>query len=188
MWNSPLLAYRTQKPHPAQTGQSQIPQSCLYQPAWEYTTWGGEWAVVGLCLGRHFQVQSSTFQGRKASPTSDYTFLFASSQIPLFLSSLSLFFFSLIKDMQILLWVTAAVLSFISSQRRWSLRDCLHVPWLTCWIISTPKSWGCVGDNIITSFLQPCVLRQLGNDPTRKHSESVIWSWTFLKLRSTSNL
>lgn len=95
MWNSPLLAYRTQKPHPAQTGQSQIPQSCLYQPAWEYTTWGGEWAVVGLCLGRHFQVQSSTFQGRKASPTSDYTFLFASSQIPLFLSSLSLFFFFL---------------------------------------------------------------------------------------------
>lgn len=135
--DSLLPKRRLQKAHLAQTRLSQIPPPLLAYISLQGNIARGE--ERGLCPGRHFQVQSSTSRVRKASPTSEYASpLGCSLIIPPFFRSWSFFFISfLIKDMQTLLWVTAAAVGVSSHQQEqhWvsvcisALRDCLHVPW-----------------------------------------------------------
>lgn len=97
----------------------------------------------GLCPGRHFQVQSSTSQVRKAAPTSEYAFFFFFSSSWLFpnhptlLHLLILFHYYYFSPDQG--YAKAAVSHGCCSRRFISqprlsvcisaVRDCVHTPW-----------------------------------------------------------
>lgn len=107
--NSLLLQGRLPKAHLAQPRLRQIRPPLLAHISLQ----GNSGEERGLCPGRHCQVQSSTSQVRKASPTSEYAFFvlfcFPSWLFPNYptLLQLLIFFiiiiFLLIKDMQTLL-------------------------------------------------------------------------------------
>lgn len=122
-------------PRPDKVKPDPTAPPCLYQPAGEHCTWGGEGAVP-----------RQTFPGAEQHVPGEesltHFWICFSSWLfpnhPTLLQLLVLFFISfLIKDMQTLLWVTAAAVGVSSHQQEqhWvsvcisALRDCLHVPW-----------------------------------------------------------
>lgn len=136
MHNSLLLKCRLQK---APLAQPRLSQILLAGISLQGNIERGE--ERGLCPGRHCQVQSSTSQVREASPTCEYAFCFP---LGCFLPSSApghfffiIIIFLLIKDMQRLLWVTAAAAGVSSPQQEQlrvsvcisAVRDCLHTPW-----------------------------------------------------------